>query len=252
MCIVNENDKEGWLSSALVRHTLGNKLEPITRGEGLILKHARPALFGNHEFTVGLDFSKKRNYDHGLLSHNPQLIAKLKRYRRCYARRNQNRVRPIAFHEVLLTGKFSKMFRKLNQKYIDGKIRGPPSYFTRLKQGFALPPLKDYIDGYNSIFSLDMPLKTRETNFLILNSQICSEQKAFYLCPEKGGGVDQNCKLCGDTENTEHLIFACPEYSAMVWETFASAGDKMVNPLTARWTYTSAKKLFFSESMETK
>jgi hypothetical protein len=132
---------------------------------------------------------------------------------------------------VLLTGKFSKMLRKLNQEYIDGKIRGPPSYFTRLKQGYALPPLKDYMDGYDSIFSLDMPLKTRETNFLILNRQVWTEQKAFCLCPEKGGGVDQNCKLCGDTENTEHLIFACPEYSAMVWETFASAGDKMVKAL---------------------
>jgi hypothetical protein len=35
-------------------------------------------------------------------------------------------------------------------------------------------------------------------------------------------------KLCGDTENTEHLIFACPEYSALIWENFASAGDCLV------------------------
>jgi hypothetical protein len=27
------------------------------------------------------------------------------------------------------------------------------------------------------------------------------------------------------------LIFACPEYGALVWETFASAGDKMVKSL---------------------
>jgi hypothetical protein len=82
------------------------------------------------------------------------------------------------------------------------KIRGPPSYFTRLKQGFALSSLKDYMGGYDNIFTLDMPLKTRETNFLILKRQVWTEQKAFYLCPEKGGGIDQTCKLCGDTENT--------------------------------------------------
>jgi hypothetical protein len=37
---LNEKDKEGWLSSTLVGHTLGNKLEPIARGEGVVLKHA--------------------------------------------------------------------------------------------------------------------------------------------------------------------------------------------------------------------
>jgi hypothetical protein len=66
LCILNEKDKEGWLSSALVGHSLGNKLEPITRGEGVIMKDSGLGmvvdLFGHHEFTVGLDFhlSRKR------------------------------------------------------------------------------------------------------------------------------------------------------------------------------------------------
>jgi hypothetical protein len=88
---------------------------------------------------VVLDYLKDRNYDSGPLVHNPRLVAKLKKYRRHFARNTQNRVRPIAFHEVLLTGKFSRMFGKLNQKHIDSKIKGPPSYFTRLKQHCCQP-----------------------------------------------------------------------------------------------------------------
>jgi hypothetical protein len=57
--------------------------------------------------------------------------------------------------------------------------------------------------GYDNIFKLDMPLKTKETNFLILNRQTWTEQRAFFLAPEREGGIDQNCKLCGDIENTD-------------------------------------------------
>jgi hypothetical protein len=40
LLIINEKDNEGWLSSALVGHTIGNKLEQIVRGEGELLKQA--------------------------------------------------------------------------------------------------------------------------------------------------------------------------------------------------------------------
>jgi hypothetical protein len=40
MLTINARDNEGWLSSALVGHTTGDKLDPITTGEGEILKQA--------------------------------------------------------------------------------------------------------------------------------------------------------------------------------------------------------------------
>jgi hypothetical protein len=65
-----------------------------------------------------------------LLPH-PQLIRKFKKYRRTFEKNNQQRLKPIAFHEVIRTGKFSKIFSKIKQRVIDGKIKGPSSYFTR-------------------------------------------------------------------------------------------------------------------------
>jgi hypothetical protein len=63
MRIINEKDNEGWLSSSLVGHTIGGKLEQIVRGEGEILKQAGirmvPDLFLHDGMTGKLDF---KNY----------------------------------------------------------------------------------------------------------------------------------------------------------------------------------------------
>jgi hypothetical protein len=91
-----------------------------------------------------------------------QLIRKLKRYRKTFEKNNQQRLKPIAFHEVLMTEKFSKIFSKIKQKEIDSKIKGPPSYYTRRAQGYTLPPMHVYMGGYDNIFKLDMPLKRRK------------------------------------------------------------------------------------------
>jgi hypothetical protein len=232
MAIINEKDKEGWLSSAVVGHTIGNKHEQILRGEGELLKQAGirmvADLFPHDEITGKLDFKNDRLYDNEHLLPHPQLIRKLKKYRKTFEKSNQQRLKPIAFHEVIKTGKFSKIFSKLKQKEIDSKIKGPPSYFTRRAQGYSLPPLHIYMGGYDNLFKLDMPLKTKETSFLILNRQTWTEQKTFFLTPERGGGVDQNCKLCGEIENTEHLIFKCPEYSMIIWDVFYDMCNEML------------------------
>jgi hypothetical protein len=232
MLTINEKDKEGWLSSALVGHTIGNKLEQILRGEGEILKQAGirmvADLFPHDGITGKLDFKNDRDYINEYLLPHSQLVRKLKRYRKTFEKNNQQRLKPIAFHEILMTGKFSKIFSKIKQKEIDSKIKGPPSYYTRRAQGYALPPLHVYMSGYDNIFRLKMPLKTKETSFLILNRQTWTEQKTFFLSPDKGGGVDQNCKMCGEIENTEHLIFKCPEYSMIIWEVFYEICNRMI------------------------
>jgi hypothetical protein len=43
-----------------------------------------------------------------------------------------------------------------------------------------------------------------------------------------GGGLDQNCKMCGDIENTEHLIFKWPEYCGLLWEMSYEIGNIMI------------------------
>jgi hypothetical protein len=76
MAIINENDKEGWLSSAVVGHTIGNKHEQILRGEGELLKQAGirmvADLFPHDEITGKLDFKNDRLYDNEHLLPHPQ------------------------------------------------------------------------------------------------------------------------------------------------------------------------------------
>jgi hypothetical protein len=87
--------------------------------------------------------------------------------------------------------------------------------------------LHDYKGGYDAVFKADMPVRTKEICFNILNRQIWTEQNIFWV--ERGGESDQLCKLCGETENTEHLIFGCQEYSAILWEQVQKIGDYVVN-----------------------
>jgi hypothetical protein len=79
LLIINEKDNEGWLSSALVGHTIGNKLEQIIRGEGEILKQAGirivADLFPHDSITGKLDLKNDRVYDNVYLHPHSQLFS---------------------------------------------------------------------------------------------------------------------------------------------------------------------------------
>jgi hypothetical protein len=127
------------------------------------------------------------------------------------------------------------LHKKLRKKRADARIKGPPSYFTRKNQNCALPSLQEYKGGYDAVFRADMPVKTKEISFNILNRQIWTEQKISWTA--RGGEPDQYCKLCGDTENTEHLIFGCQEYSAIIWEQIKKMGDYLVKKSDPRKSF---------------
>jgi hypothetical protein len=77
-------------------------------------------------------------------------------------------------------------------------------------------------------------MKTFETALLTLNRQIWTEQKAFFMARDKGGGGGgsmQNCRICGQRENTEHHIFKCPKYSAKISEELNSVLKTAINRL---------------------
>jgi hypothetical protein len=230
---LNENDKEGWLSSSIIGHSQGGKCGVVSRADGIVLEQGGieiiADLFGHQENNLSLDLKKNRDFSNIQCNNRTVLLSKLKKLRKNFENMNQSRVKPIAFYKVLATTKFSRIFKKLKKKTIDAKIRGPPSYFTRLKQGVMLPTLHEYKKGYEAVFKADIPVRTREVSFNILNRQIWTEQKIFWAA--RGGEADQTCKLCGDIENTEHLIFGCQEYSMIIWEQFQKIGDYIVKKL---------------------
>jgi hypothetical protein len=227
---LNENDNEGWISAAVVGHSKGDRYGIITKAEGITLEQAGVIivadLFGHQENQLTLDLKKDRDYSNLQGLNNKDLIGKLKKLRKSFENKKQNRLKPLHFYQVLDTGKFSKIHKKLRKKIADARIKGPPSYFTRKNQNCVLPSLQDYKSGYDAVFRADMPVKTKEISFNILNRQIWTEQKIFWST--RGGEADQFCKLCGDLENTEHLIFGCQEYSAIIWEQIKGIGDFIV------------------------
>ncbi len=65
---------------------------------------------------------------------------------------------------------------------------------------------------------MDIPSKTLENSYLVMNRQIWTNEKSF-LSRQRGmeERVNDNCKLCEQKENTMHLLFECKKYSELLW-----------------------------------
>jgi hypothetical protein len=65
---------------------------------------------------------------------------------------------------------------------------------------------------------MDIPSKTLENRYLVMNRQIWTNEKSFLSRHrEMEGWLNDNCKLCERRENTMHLLFACEKYSEPLW-----------------------------------
>jgi len=108
------------------------------------------------------------------------------------------------------------------------KMPGPPSYFTRRKDGFSVPSLQSYMQGYTNLFKAQISTKTLENSFNILNRQAWTNQKSF-LSGKDEEGREGKCELCGERENTHHFLFECEEYAEGVWYIFSKAISEVEN-----------------------
>ncbi len=68
--------------------------------------------------------------------------------------------------------KYSGLFRKLAREARDAMYPGLPSFFTRRKDGIPVPALAMFMIGYRNLFKLDIPSKTLEKSYLVMNRQI--------------------------------------------------------------------------------
>ncbi len=62
--------------------------------------------------------------------------------------------------------KFSALYRKLPRDNKDAYLPGPPSYFTRRRDGIPFPLLDLFMTGYKNLFKMDIPSKTLENSYL--------------------------------------------------------------------------------------
>ena len=91
--------------------------------------------------------------------------------------------------------------------------------------------------GYLNIIKSDIPSKTKETSFNILNRTCWTNQKRYksLIANNMGEEGQKNCSLCNRVETTQHLIFECQEYAEGLWEIMGNiiseiSGKKSRNP----------------------
>jgi hypothetical protein len=211
--------------------------------EGLLLEQAGMTsvgqLFKTDEITGRLLISENCSYE-GI----PQNIAnkcRVLRMRLCALGKRIRGAPEGTFGQAIQGVKLSQLYRKMYRKHVDELLPGPPSYFTRRKDGIPVPPLADFMRGYDNLFKLNIPSKTLESSFLLLNRQIWTNAKEALIDRDnegegegqgEGGGEramrEGRCALCQGTENTMHLMFECPAYSVPTWEALECAINIML------------------------
>jgi hypothetical protein len=68
------------------------------------------------------------------------------------------------FCQITESVKYSGLFRKLTREARDAMYPGPPSFFTRRRDGIPVPTLGLFMTGYRNLFKLDIPSKTLENS----------------------------------------------------------------------------------------
>lgn len=239
----NEQNTNGWQLSALAGHSIGQGLLMISRNEQEILAengiNVVQDLFGTNELTGKLQPSCERDYSH-LNGVSNFLIGKCKRIRKEYASQGGEfypKVGPLS--AVFKDIKLSKLFRDLMRAQVDNEFEAPPSFLTRRKEGYALPNLSDYMEGFNNILYADAPSTCKELGFLIMNRQVWTSVKQSATETFRGTEGNSSCLLCTENENTFHLLLECEAYAFKIWAFFEQA----VNTALARDNDISPKRI---------
>ncbi len=73
--------------------------------------------------------------------------------------------------------KFSGLYRKLHRNGRDAFLPRPPAYFTRRWDGIPVPSLELFMTGYKNLFKMDIPSKTLENSYLVMNRQVWTNEK---------------------------------------------------------------------------
>ena len=215
---IQEKNKDTWLAMPILGHTFSSPLFRITVHEALILsRHGYThvsQLFAINEMTGKIN--KGASADFHVLDEN--LRAKCRALRARIGSSIDLSIDYTPGESILKTldrVKWSNTYKKIYRNKVDNTFTGPPSYFSRQKDGIPVPEMKKFMAGYKKLFRLKLHSKTLETNFLLLNRQIWTNLKQ-----NLSGGEEEalaSCNLCGQVENTMHMMFECEQYSEPMW-----------------------------------
>ncbi len=152
MLSLNEKSWESWLTAANAGHTLSPDLFRITEADGYYLRNNGLShvsqLFGECYHTGGIQLGEDANFPQNILQEE-FLANKWKTLRQALALR---RFPAPATWQLNSNSRKHKMIGTLQnyeQKNIENDIPGPPTYFTRRRDGIPVPSLHRFMGGYN-------------------------------------------------------------------------------------------------------
>jgi hypothetical protein len=227
MLELNEKSKEGWTMASIAGHTKASDIYRISAADGVVLDYFGLThvgkLFGRDDMTGLTRTELDVDYAAEMTDRYAGLVTKCKNLRRrLQSMRMPGNIVMGSFCHVTEGIKFSGLFRKMSRDNRDATLPGPPSYFTRRRDGIPVPPLDQFMNGYRDLVKMDIPSKTLENNYLFMNRQVWTNEKSSLSGIGGGPGEvhpEDACKLCGVKENTMHLMFECEKYSEPLWKT---------------------------------
>jgi hypothetical protein len=227
MICMNETNRESWSMTPIAGHTLASDFHRITEADGYLLAANNLThvgqLFGENYFTGSIQMGEDAVLPQGLGENANFLKDKCRMLRRTLSNKNASCPQPLgSFYQVFQSKKWSRLNRELTRSKLDSTMPGPPSYFTRRKDGIPVPPLHKYMGGYDAIFKLNLSSKTMQISYECLNRTCWTNLKQNLTSIARGGEIDTpNCTLCGRTETTLHLMFECEKLAEPLWQLLA-------------------------------
>jgi hypothetical protein len=193
MLELNEESNDGWMTASIAGHSGVHELARITEAEGLMLEHYGLThvgqLFGRDDITGRIKTGIDTDYPEDMTRDQAGLIIKCKNLRRTIqGRRATGDNVQGNFWQITEGVKYSGLFRKLTRETRDAMHPGPPSFFTKRRDGIPVPTLGLFMSGYRNLFKLDIPSKTLENSYLIMNRQIWTNQKNLLSREGEPGG----------------------------------------------------------------
>ena len=226
---LNEQHKQNWTTAYIAGHSATHDLFQISAADGITLDHYNITyvyqLFRRNDLNGGFHPDQDAEYPERLCQEHAGLVQKCKNLRDNLRRNARSGCGALGgFLQTVGDMKFSGLYRRMCREAADAQRPGPPSYFTRRKDGIPTPNLESFMMGYKKLFKMDIPSKTLENSYLIMNRQTWTNEKQYLSTVGRGEGhLRPNCRLCGRRENTLHLIFECEKYSEPLWNILEEA-----------------------------
>ena len=221
-----ENHKTFWPEAAIYGHSKTPRLFPITA-----MEYAELETLG--VVTISQLFETQ---DNGQISNqdnvhiftqlqqvHPNLHTKLQNLSNLFRNKNRRNVFPLgsttAHCLIRKDNKLSSEYRNRKREETDKAINIAPSYATRERDGVFRPGVDTFNKAYDIVDNKDIPSKTKEVSFQILNRTIWTNNKAYKSGREN---ADKRCVHCNEDETMEHLLHQCENYSAILWREYST------------------------------